>query len=291
MLIKISKNKFNGPLNLKLCMDSEQCPTDLWQFENGKYKTFIEFHNKWISVEIWEDSNTLFINSEKDISEKILYQFWADYDVLDFYSKFKRDKYLSKAIEALEGLRVMRNLDLNWGIFEAILTQNSSIKQIRKMERNLRKFYGNGFTIVVHKLARAKDSEVEKKCKVGYRARYLIDVAKLLNNKKLNLENLARMSTEEARKALLKIKGIGPKVADIILLYTLGKPDAFPMDVWLKRALMREYFSGKNVNDSKLRNFALNYFGEHAGIAHLYMFYYERKILSQNKGQNLSKLN
>jgi len=263
-------------------MDSEQCPTDLWQFENGKYKTFIKFRNKWIPVAIWENSDTLFIDSERDISDKILYQFWADYDVLDFYSKFKKDKYLSKAIQVLQGLRVMRNLDLNWGIFEAILTQNSSIKRIRKMERNLRKFYGNGSTIAVQKLVSAKESEVEKKCKVGYRARYLINVAKLLNNKKLNLENLARMSTEEARKALLKIKGIGPKVADIILLYTLGKPDTFPMDVWLKRALIREYFGEKKIGNQKLRDFALNYFGKHAGIAHLYMFYYERKILSQN---------
>jgi N-glycosylase/DNA lyase len=272
-------------------MDSEQCPTDLWQFENGKYKTFIEFHNKWVPVEIWEDSNTLFINSEKNISEKILYQFWADYDVLDFYSKFKKDKYLFKAIQTLQGLRVMRNLDLNWGIFEAILTQNSSIKQIRRMERNLRKFYGNGFTINIKKLAHAKESEVEKKCKVGYRVKYLINMAQLLIEKKLNLENLAKMSTEEARKALLKIKGIGPKVADIILLYTLGKSDTFPMDVWLKRALIREYFCGKKTSNQKLRNFALNYFGKHAGIAHLYMFYYERKILSQNKGRDLSKLN
>jgi N-glycosylase/DNA lyase len=282
MLVEIPKSRFKGPFSLKFCMASEQCPTDRWRFENGKYKTFIKFRKKWIPVAIWENSDTLFIDSERDISDKILYQFWADYDVLDFYLKFKKDKYLSKAIQALQGLRVMRNLDLNWGIFEAILTQNSSIKQIQKMEKNLRKFYGNGFTIAVQKLVNAKESEVEKKCKVGYRARYLINMAKLFVDKKLNLENLARMPTEEARKVLLKIKGVGPKVADIILLYTLGRPDTFPMDVWLKRALIREYFGGKKIGNQKLRNFALNYFGKHAGIAHLYMFYYERKILSQN---------
>jgi N-glycosylase/DNA lyase len=279
MLIKIPKSKFRGPFNLKLCIDSEQCPSDLWQFEDGKYKTSIKITNRWIPVEIWEDSDILFIRSQRDVSKKILYQFWADYDVLDFYSKFRSDKYLSKTIKSLKGLRVMRNLDLNWGVLEAICTQNSSVKQIRKMERNLRKFYGNGFTIDIQKLANTRELELKAKCKVGYRARCLINTARLLKTKELDFEALREMDTKEARKFLLKIKGVGPKVADIILLYSFGKPDTFPMDVWLRRTLMREYFKGSKMSNQELRNFALNYFGNHAGIAHLYIFCYERKIL------------
>ena len=279
MIIKIFKSKFQGPFSLKLCIDSEQCPSDLWQSKNGRYKSFIEVNNKWIPVEIWEDSNALFINSPKNILDKILYQFWADYDILDFYSKFKSDKYLSKAIKSLLGLRVMRNLDFNWGVLEAICTQNSSVKQIRKMETNLRRFYGNGFAFNLKKLTVANTKELEQKCKLGYRARYIKNVAKMIIKGRLNFKEIKKMDTMEARKFLLKIKGIGPKVADIILLYTFGKPDTFPMDIWLKRALIREYFNGKEVSQPKLRNFALNYFGNHAGIAHLYIFCYERKIL------------
>lgn len=279
MIIKIFKSKFQGPFSLKLCIDSEQCPSDLWQLENGKYKSFIEVNNKWIPVEVWENPTTLFIKAEKDISNEILYQFWADCDVLDFYSKFRADKYLSKIIKSLRGLRVMRNLDLNWGVLEAICTQNSSVKQIRKMEKNLRKFYGNGFTFNLKKLTVANTKELEQKCKLGYRARYIKNVAKMIIKGGLNFKGIKEMDTKEARKFLLKIKGIGPKVADIILLYSFGKPDTFPMDIWLRRALIREYFNGKEVSQPKLRNFALNYFGNHAGIAHLYIFCYERKIL------------
>ena len=279
MIIKIFKSKFQGPFSLKLCIDSEQCPSDLWQLENGKYKSFIEVNNKWIPVEVWENPTTLFIKAEKDISNEILYQFWADCDVLDFYSKFRADKYLSKIIKSLRGLRVMRNLDLNWGVLEAICTQNSSVKQIRKMEKNLRKFYGNGFTFNLKKLTVANTKELEQKCKLGYRARYIKNVAKMIIKGGLNFKGIKEMDTKEARKFLLKIKGIGPKVADIILLYSFGKPDTFPMDIWLRRALIREYFNGKEVSQPKLRNFALNYFGNHAGITHLYIFYYERKIL------------
>jgi len=281
MIFKISKSKFKGPFDLKFCIDSEQCPSDLCRFEDGKYKTFIRVDNKWISIEIWENSNNLFINVQKDVSDKILYQFWADYDALDFYSKFKSDKYLSKAIKFCRGLRVMRNLDFNWGILEAICTQNSSIKQIRKMETNLRRFYGNGFTVNLEKIAMANTKDLKQKCKLGYRAKYLKNIAKMVKEGKLDFKEIQKMDTQKAREFLLKIKGIGPKVADIILLYTFGKPDTFPMDVWLKRALIREYFKGKEKSNKELREFALNYFGNHSGIAHLYMFFYERKIKGQ----------
>ena len=279
MIIKIPKSKFKGPFNLKLCMESEQCPTDVWQGKGEKFKTFIWTVNKWTPVEIWETSKTLFVKSPKDVSKEMLYHFWAEYDVLDFYSRFASDKYLSKTIKSLQGLRVMRNLDFNWGVCEAICTQNSAIRQIRNMEKNLRKFYGDGHTINLKKLAEAREGEIKERCKVGYRAKYLINLAKLLQKSNIEYASLKEIETPEARKVLLKIKGVGPKVADIILLYTIGKPDAFPMDIWLKRALIREYFNNrKKVSLQKLRDFALNHFGEHAGIAHLYMFCYERKV-------------
>lgn len=278
MIIQIPKSKFKGPFNLKLCMESDQCPTDLWEQEGGKFKTIIESNNKWISIKIWESNKTLFVETPKNVLKKILYHFWAEYDLLDFYSKFASDKYLSKVIKLLPGLRLMRSLDPNWSIFQAICTQNASISQIRNMERNLRELRGEGYTINPQILATISQKELEQKCKVGYRASYLINIAKLITKGKLSYEKIEASPTQKARKLLLKIKGIGPKVADIILLYTFGKPDTFPMDVWLKRALIREYFKGKEVTQQKLRDFALNYFGRHAGIAHLYMFYYERKI-------------
>jgi len=94
----------------------------------------------------------------------------------------------------------------------------------------------------------------------------------------LDIKQIRKVDSERARKLLLEIKGIGPKVADIILLYGFGKPDVFPMDIWLRKALIREYFNNEKISDSKLRGFALDYFGRYAGIAHLYMFYYERKL-------------
>ena len=282
MIVKISKTEFVGPFNMKKTLESDQCPSDIWSIEGNKYKAFIKIGGKWKLVWIWEDANNLFVKTQsnmfKEIKEKLLYHFWHDYNLLEFYRKYKRDKYISKIVEFCKGVRVMRDLDINYRIIEAILTQNSSVKQIRNMESCLRTYYGNGYSFNLKKIANASEKELQQKCKVGYRARYIINAAKKILSGELDIEQIKRTSSEGARKLLLKINGIGPKVADIILLYGFGKSDAFPMDVWLKRALIREYFGNKKVYDNKLREFALNYFGQHAGIAHLYMFYYERKL-------------
>ncbi len=280
MKFKISKTKFKGPFNLKLTLDSDQCPSDIWCLKNGKYTTFIELKNNWIPIAVWEEKENLFFECKEDISEKLLYHFWSDYYLLRFYSEFASDKYISKAINFCQGLRLMRDWDINYRIIEAILTQNASVKQIRNMESNLRNFYGNQHTFNLEEIANANEKKIQKKCKVGYRAKYLISVARKILNNELNIEQIKEMDSTDARRLLTDIEGIGPKVADIILLYGFGKIDTFPMDVWLRRALTREYFKGEQTSDKKLREFALNYFGRHAGIAHLYMFYYERKIKS-----------
>ncbi len=278
MIFEIPKSCFVGHLDLQKTFNSEQCPTDIWDFKSGKWYTHINVNDRWERISIWENTTTLFVESDKDVSQKLLYHFWSEYDLVDFYQKFREDRYLSRVIKACKGLRLMRDLDVNYRIIEAILTQNSSVKQIRNMEKNLREFYGNGYTFDLNKIARAREKDLQQKCKVGYRARYLIDVARKILEGELNIEELKKVGSERARELLTEIRGIGPKVADIILLYGFGKPDVFPMDVWLRRALVREYFNGKKTSDKKLREFALEYFGNHAGIAHLYMFYYERKL-------------
>lgn len=279
MLFEIPKSKFNGPFDLEFTLGSDQSPSDIWCLEDGKYRGFTKLDGKWTPVVIWEDDATLFIDSKEDVSDKILYHFWSEYNLSDFYSKFAKDDYLSKTIAACHGLRVMRHLDINYGIIEGILTQNSSTRRTRMMESSLRKSYGNSYTVDLREIARASEKELQQKCKIGYRARYIVNIARKILNGGLNFEEIKQMGSRDARKRLWKIDGIGPKVADIILLFCFGKSDAFPMDRWLRKALKREYFVRSKKTDRELREFALNRFREHSGIAHLYMFYYERKVL------------
>ena len=280
MVFEIPKSKFNGPFSLKFTLGSDQSPSDIWCLKEEKYRGFT-IEGRGTPVVTWEDDTTLFIDSKEDVRDKILYHFWSDYNLSDFYSKFAKDNYLSKTIEACHGLRVMRHLDIKYGIIEGILTQNSSTKRTRRMESCLRNSYGNSYTVDLREIARASEEELQQKCKVGYRARYIVNIARKILNEDLNFEEIKQMDSSDARKQLLKIDGIGPKVADIILLFCFGKSDAFPMDRWLRKALKREYFDRSEKTDRELREFALNRFGEHSGIAHLYMFYYERKVLAR----------
>lgn len=264
-------------------MESEQCPVDLWSPHGNKYCSFVKRGGKIIHVALWEDEDNLFIEADTDVVDEILYLFWAEYDLESFYSEFTKDPYIRRIIAAAKGLRVMRNLDWKWGIIEALCTQNTSVKRVRRMESCLRRNFGDGYTFNLEKIVKAPISALQKKCGLGYRAKYVKEISKAILNGELDPERIGEMRTEEAREFLLKFSGIGPKVADIILLYTFGRPETFPMDIWLRRALIREYFNGKEKSPLKLRKFALTYFGEHAGIAHLYMFYYERKIRKMDR--------
>jgi N-glycosylase/DNA lyase len=89
------------------------------------------------------------------------------------------------------------------------------------------------------------------------------------------------MNTDEAKSFLMKFKGIGGKVSDLILMYGFGRCDVFPLDIWVKRALKREYFRNNNVSDKELYKFAREYFGNFASIINIMIFTYERRNKSQ----------
>ncbi len=300
-VIFINEDEFNGPFSLPLTMSCEQSPTDAWFPRGDGYYTHFMLNDRWVRPFVVQKPHGLEVNvidervsdSElKRVKNLILHQLWLEYDLHDFYRKFSPDRYMGRLIRTYRGLRVMRNWDLFWSFIEGICTQNASVKQIRHMDRSLRVNFGEKITFpdgeIFHTfpgpevLAGLTAKELQEGGRVGYRAEYIINAAKLILNGNLDLTELKDIPTGEAREILkTQVKGIGNKVADIILLYGLGKPDAFPMDRWIRRALVREYSKGKRVADRKLRDFALEYFGEHAGVAHLYTFTHERKKLGK----------
>ncbi len=272
---KISKKEFTVAFSLHHTIESDQCPSDLWA-RPSPYRSFLKtFDDEFIEFTAWEDEKYFYYEADRNLKKEFKYLFWHDYPMKDFYEKFKKDKYISKLIEFGYGLRLMRDLDVNYRIIESLITQNNNLKRIRKIDKLLREKFGNGYTYDLNKLANAKVSQL-KAIGLGYRAEYIKSIAKAILSNKLDIEEIKEMPTEEARKKLMEFKGIGPKVADIILGFGLGKRDVFPADVWLKRAIAREYFNGK-ASEKQIRKFALDYFGEHANLVHVYIYYFERK--------------
>lgn len=103
-------------------------------------------------------------------------------------------------------------------------------------------------------------------CGTGFRAKYISDAAKKVASGEINLENISSLDDENARAELMKICGVGPKVANCALLFGFHRLSSFPIDVWIKRVLDKYYKNGIDLGD----------LGDYAGVAQQYLFYYER---------------
>ena len=112
--------------------------------------------------------------------------------------------------------------------------------------------------------------------RAGYRADYIVDAVNKVNEGMINLESLKSMDYLSAKKELMKIKGVGPKVADCVLLFSAGKKEAFPIDVWVTRTV-RSLYLGENATQKQIENFSRDHFGNYAGVAQQYLFYYGRE--------------
>jgi N-glycosylase/DNA lyase len=112
--------------------------------------------------------------------------------------------------------------------------------------------------------------------KAGYRAGYILDAAKKVASGEVDIYSLEKMTTEEAKKELLKIKGVGPKVADCVLLFSLKKHDAFPIDVWIGR-VMKKFYLSESATMKEIKTCSEEKFGYLGGFAQQYLFYYARE--------------
>jgi N-glycosylase/DNA lyase len=209
-----------------------------------------------------------------------------------------KDDYVKKALQRFEGLRIVRQLPWEC-LISFICATYKSIAAIELMLKKLSIKFGEKqvfdgmdfYTFpTVERLADANENELQE-CGLGYRAKYVQASAKKIRDQKINLENLKNLPYLEARKKLLDFSGVGLKVADCVLLFSLRKLEAFPVDVWVKRVILNHYAdqlpepfvkklqshtSLANGEYQKIGDFARTYFGAYAGYAQEYLFLYER---------------
>lgn len=209
-----------------------------------------------------------------------------------------KDKLMEEAVKALQGLRILRQ-DPWECLISYICATYKNIPAIQRMLSNLSEKFGektvlDGYDFhlfpTAEKLAEASIKALAK-CGLGYRAEYVFDAAKKVADGEFKIESLKGVSYEEARNKLLTLKGVGLKVADCVSLFSLGKLEAFPVDVWIKRAILRFYSnhfekgfiekvslksSLTRAEYEKLSLFGRNYFGVYAGYAQEYLYHFER---------------
>jgi N-glycosylase/DNA lyase len=239
-----------------------------------------------------EGDYVIFSNTNLDEFKDIwFYYFDLERDYGEIKKILSKDPVLKEAISFGHGIRILQQ-DPFETLISFIISANNRIPRIKKSIEMLSKKYGEFIGEYKGKdyysfpkaraIANLSEKEVQE-CKVGFRAKYILNASKIIDKNKINIYNLKNVSTEEARKNLLLFSGVGPKVSDCIMLFSLQKYDAFPVDVWVKRVM--EYFYLKQ--DTKLKdiqNFAQAKFGEYAGFTQQYLFYYARELGIGKKG-------
>jgi N-glycosylase/DNA lyase len=125
------------------------------------------------------------------------------------------------------------------------------------------------------RLAATTETEL-RGCKMGFRAKYLLAAARMVANGELDLPRLSALPLADARSELMRCPGVGMKIADCVLLFSCGHDEAFPIDVWVERALQQLYFPKRRARRARLEQFAATHFGPHAGLAQQYLFHYLR---------------
>lgn len=248
------------------------------------------------AFKVRQDSEELeFENVERDIVRKY---FRLDDDLRMIFVEITKDKHIERAVNEFSGLRILRQ-DPWECLISYICATYKSIPAIKHMLHDLSRKFGHKTSLDEHdlytfptpkRLAEASVSELMA-CGLGYRAKYVSKTAKIVCENGFELEGLKKVDYDEAKKTLVALPGVGPKVADCVLLFSLEKLEAFPVDVWIKRVMLRYYakhfsrefvkrLSGEeslsNSNYGKLNSFGRGYFGKYAGYAQEYLYHYAR---------------
>ncbi len=198
------------------------------------------------------------------------------------------DDNMKESIKYGEGIRIL-NQDLWEMIISFIISANNNIPRIKGIIERMSAKYGQEIKFrgtsyytfpTIDELSQASVKNL-KDLGLGFRDRYVYETTKKIKEGKINLENLKQEPTNEVRKQLLTLTGVGPKVADCIMLFsTLKRFDVFPVDVWVRRVMNDLYIHNEDetkVNKKQIQEIARDKFGALEGIAQQYLFYWKRE--------------
>ena len=213
-----------------------------------------------------------------------------DVDLAEVMRTYPDDAPMRAAVAACRGLRLLRQ-DPWECLASFILSSTKQIVQIRQIVSLLSERYGEPLAVAPAcppaftfpcpaRLARAAEAEL-RACKMGFRAPYLLATARLIASGHCDLARLHTLPLETARAELMQLPGVGRKIADCVLLFACGFQSAFPVDVWVMKALRQLYFPRRRVSRPRLQRFAAAHFGSRAGYAQQYLFHYMRTKANQ----------
>lgn len=255
-----------------------------WNEEDDGSYTGVAY-NRVINVKK-DGDNIVFSNTNINDFNEI----WYDYfDLNKDYGEIKNvlsaDSIMKEAIKFGHGIRILKQ-DVWEILISFIISANNRIPMIQRAIETLSQRYGEyigeyrkkkyyGFP-TADRLKLLTLEEI-KACSTGFRAKYIMNTTAMVADNNINIYMLKNLPIEDARKELMKFPGVGPKVADCIMLFSMNKQKAFPIDVWIKR-VMEHFYLTEDTKLKEIQKYAQRKFGDNAGIAQQYLFYYAREL-------------
>ena len=288
-----------APINLELTQMSGQTSQPPWKKFGDSYRQVVNVDGRAALFDVKQSGNYLDFNFNGEVSHKkalsgLKYIYDLDFDLDKFYKYLANHDELAEMSEFCSGLRLFLATDPFECVISSICSANNSIKRWTKSVSDMKEKWGDKcfddfYTFpnksVLQSVYEDDDEESSvcgkchgnnlKSCGVGYRAPYMKKASELFTLE-MDLSEIGEMKYDEAFETILEVPGVGPKVADCILLYGFNFREAFPSDVWIKRIVSHLYFEGKDISVSKVRQFGMDEFGKNAGYVQLYMFHYAR---------------
>ena len=235
----------DGCINLDYTLDCGQ--SFRWKKENGVWSAVV--YGKKIKIEQKDENALIFYDTTQDEFEQIWKNYFdldRDYDAI--LSRFSDDEHLKTASEKYYGIRVL-NQEPWEALCSFIISQNNNIPRIKGIIERLCEGFGEDlgegfFTFPSPERLSTLSPEDLSPLRAGFRAKYIIDAAKKVTSGEIDFEEILRNDISFGRESLMKICGVGPKVAECSLLYGCRKSDAFPVDVWVRRIMSELYENG-----------------------------------------------
>ena len=221
-----------------------------------------------------------------------------DVNLEEVLATFPNDDAMHASVTACRGLRLLRQ-DPWECLASFILSSTKQIVQIQQIVRALCECFGSRVAApATHEaqyafptpgqIASAAERDL-RACKMGFRAPNLLATARMVAAGEIDLVRLAGQDCEAARTALVQLPGVGEKIANCVLLFAYGFQDAFPVDVWVRKALLHLYFPRRRPSAARLERFIRTYFGPNSGYAQQYLFHYMRTQMPRTRKKAVEK--
>lgn len=272
--------------NIKQILECGQCFR--WE-KKAELNYIIIAYGRVIEV-IQEDDKVTILNSNKEDFNNIWFEY---FDLGRDYSKIKdelsKDEILKKSVDYGYGIRILSQEPFEL-VISFIISARNSIPSIKKTIKKISERWGkeieyNGekfYTFPTPEMLKDATEDDIRETGASFRSKYIVDTVFNINKDLdnidgvYNLKRIASLSDDECHTALQEFKGVGAKVADCIMLFSMKKYSAFPVDVWVKRAMIH-FYNAKEGSLNKIRIFARDKFKDLSGFAQQYLFYYARE--------------